>query len=156
MSTRMDNPELKPLKDAEREFIRGMVYEGLNRVEAYCLAYGESLNETNRKRLTEKSLKTFYKPNVNRYYHALMEEIREAEVEKGVWTKEVATQKLVRLIEQAEREIYDEGKQLTMSRMNAILLPVKELNTMNGFNTTTNVNVEGCVVQIVGEDKLED
>jgi hypothetical protein len=90
-----------------------------------------------------------------------MEEIRDRQVKKGEWTKERATEKLVRLIEKAEEDIYGnpekglDAKQLTMGRLNAIVLPIKELNTMNGFNQT-NVNVDGCVVQITGEDKIPD
>ena len=43
-----------------------------------------------------------------------------------------------------------------MSRLNALILPVKELNLMNGLNQT-NVNMNGgCVVQFVGEEDIKD
>jgi hypothetical protein len=96
-----------------------------------------------------------------------MEEVRSKEVGRGVWTKDVATKKLMALVERAEEDIYgkdregnsiDGGKkQITMARLNAIVLPIKELNTMNGLNTTSSVNIDGgCVVRIVGESELKE
>jgi len=155
------DPELKPLTEPQRKFIGNMAYEGMDKIEAYSVAFGQELTSYNRQNIREKSNRLFYKPHVNNYYQAVMEEVREKEVKKGVWTKEVSTQKLVRLIEKAEQDIYGDeelglvAKQLTMSRLNAIVLPVKELNTMNGFNQT-NINVDGCIVQIYGEDKIPD
>lgn len=153
------NPELKPLRPKQRKFIDLMVYQGLDRIEAYAQAYGKVITEENREAIKASAAKAFYTPHINNYYHALMEEIRDREIKKGVWTKEVATQKLMRLIEKAEQEIYGDEehapKQLTMSRLNAIILPIKELNLMNGFNQT-NVNVEGCVVQICGEEDIPE
>ena len=148
-------PELKPLTANQRQFVHLMTYQGLDKIEAYSSAFKIDASEQNLQSIKSKATNLFFKPHVNSYYHAIMEEIREREIKKGVWTKEVATEKLVKLIEHAEGEIYDEGKQLTMGRLNAIILPAKELNTMNGFNQT-NINVEGCVVQITGEAELED
>jgi len=155
------NPELKALKDVERDFVHGIVHKGLEKVESYCLNYDKKLTEANKQQMRQKALTCFYKPNVNRYYHALMEEVRDSETKKGVWTKDVSTKKLMRLLEKAEEDIYGdeekgvEGKQLTMSRLNAIILSAKELNLMHGYNQT-NMNVDGVMVQIVGEGDLED
>lgn len=155
----MEDMELKPLQPKQREFIELMVYKGLERIEAYCLAYGKNIAESNPETIRTQASKIFYTPHINNYYHALMEEIRDNEVKKGVWTKEVATQKLMNLVEKAESEIYGNtetpGKPITMSRLNAIMLPVKELNQMNGFNQT-NLNFEGTMVQICGEDDIKD
>ena len=153
------SPELKPLRSKQRKFIHLMVYQGLDRNEAYAQAYGKVITEENRESIRTAAAKAFYTPHINNYYHALMEEIRDREIKKGVWTKEVATQKLMKLIEKAEQELYGDEehapKQVTMSRLNAIILPIKELNLMNGFNQT-NVNVEGCVVQIYGEEDIPE
>ena len=154
------NPELKPLRPNQRQFIHLMVYQGLERVEAYAQANNKVISEDNYESIRTAAAKAFYTPHINNYYHALMQEIRDKEVKKGVWTKEVATEKLMKLIERAEKDIYGdeehEPKQLTMSRLNAIVLPVKELNTMNGFNQT-NMNLSGgCVVQIYGEDDIPE
>jgi cobalamin biosynthesis Co2+ chelatase CbiK len=153
------NPELKPLRPKQRKFIHLMVYQGLDRNEAYAQAYDKVITEENYESIRTAAAKAFYTPHINNYYHALMEEIRDREIKKGVWTKEVATEKLMRLIERAEQDIYGdeehEPKQLTMSRLNAIILPVKELNLMNGFNQT-NMNVDGCVVQICGEEDIPE
>ena len=152
----MANEEIKPLRPRQRNFVHLIAFQGLTREEAYSQSHSfplETDEDLNKARA--RATRLFYTPHVNRYYHACMEEVREKEIEKGVWTKQVATDKLLRLIEQAENDIYTENKQLTMSRMNAILLPAKELNLMNGFNQS-NVNVTGCIVQITGEDEIPD
>ena len=153
------DPELKPLKPKQRKFIELIVFDGLSRVEAYCDAFGKDISTGNPETLRVNAAKTFYQPHINNYYHALMEEIRDNEVKKGVWTKEVATEKLVKLIERAEQDIYGDEtngpKQITMSRLQAIILPVKELNLMNGFNQT-NLNVDGQIVQICGEEDIPE
>lgn len=149
------DPELRPLLPHQREFVHLIVYQGLTKVEAYCQAYNKDPSQTSKDNLSAGASKLFYKPHINNYYNALMEEIRDTEIKKGAWTKEVATDKLLRLIERAESDIYDEGKQITMSRLQAIMQPVKELNTMNGFNQT-NLNIEGQIVQIVGEDEIPE
>lgn len=149
------NPELKPLRSNQRNFIHLMVYQGLDRIEAYAQANNKVLDDENRESIRTAAAKVFYTPHVNNYYHALMEEIRDKEVKKGVWTKEVATEKLMKLIGKAEKDIYEEDKQLTMSRLNAIILSAKELNLMNGFNQT-NMNIDGCVVQICGEEDIPE
>lgn len=147
--------ELKPLQPNQREFINLMTYQGLDRIEAYCQAYNKTLDDSNRETIRVAASKLFHLPHVQSYYQAVMEEIRDNETKKGVWTKEVATEKLMNLIERAEQDIYDDDKQITMSRLNAILLPIKELNLMNGFNAT-NVNIDGQVVQICGENDIPE
>lgn len=149
------DPELRPVKPKERDFIECVVRQGLPRAEALAFVENVTLDEGNRRSFTDRATRMFYLPHVQAYYQALMEEVRDREIKKSVWTKEVATQKLMKLIEHAENDIYDENKQLTMGRLNAIILPAKELNLMHGFNQT-NVNVEGCVVQICGEDQIPD
>lgn len=149
------DPELRPLLPKQRMFIDLIAYQGLDRVEAYCEAYGKNIDEVDINTIRANASTLFYKPQVNNYYHAVMEEIRDNQTKKGVWTKEVATEKLVKLIEKAEEEIYDDGKPITMSRLNAIMQPAKELNLMNGFNQT-NLNVDGQIVQICGEDEIPD
>lgn len=149
------------MKPAERNFVNLMVYQGLSRIEAYCEATGTPYEEENKRSIEGKAARMFYRPQVNSYYYGVMQDINAKQTKKGAWTKEVATDKLMRLIERAEEDIYGnptkgvDPKQLTMSRLNAIILPAKELNLMHGFNQT-NVSMEGCVVQICGEDELID
>ena len=67
----------------------------------------------------------------------------------------------MRLMDRAEEELYGneekgiEPKNITMSRLNAVMLPAKELNQMNGFNQI-NTKIEGTLVQIVGEEDIPD
>lgn len=155
------DPELKTLSPKQRTFIELIAYKGLSREEAYCQAYEKDSTALKPETIRVAASKIFYTPHINNYYHALMEEIRDTEIKKGVWTKEVATEKLTRLIERAEQEIYgdpDSGIQpgkITMSRLQAIMLPAKELNQMNGFNQT-NVTLDGKLVQICGEEDIPE
>lgn len=155
-------PELRPLSSKEREFIHQIVYQGLSREEAYATVSEIEFTEDNQKKIKSQANSMFFRPHVYNYYNALMEEIRDKDTSKAIWTKEVATSKLMRLIEAAEVEIYGDvendikPKPITMSRLNAIILPAKELNLMNGFNAT-NVNVGGgVVVKFEGEDSIPD
>lgn len=155
-------PELRSLNSKEREFINLIVYQGLPREEAYASVSEIEYTEENKKKIRSAANSMFFRPHVYNYYQALMEEIRDKDTNKAIWTKEVATQKLMRLIEAAESDLYGDpangispGK-ITMSRLNAIVLPVKELNMMNGLNNT-NVNLNGgMVVNFVGEDDIPD
>lgn len=155
-------PELRSLSSKEREFIHQIVYQGLPREEAYAFVSEIEFTEENQKKLRSQANSMFFRPHVYNYYNALMEEIRDKDTSKAVWTKEVATEKLMRLIKAAEDDLYGDPakgiqpKQMTMSRINAIVLPAKELNLMNGLNNT-NVNVNGgVVVNFVGEDDIPD
>lgn len=156
------DPALRSLNSKEREFIHQIVYQGLPREEAYATVSEIEFTEDNKKKIRSQANSMFFRPHVYNYYQALMEEIHDKDTSKAVWTKEVATQKLLRLIEAAEKDLYgdpSEGvapKQMTMSRINAIVLPAKELNLMNGLNST-NVNMNGgMVVNFVGEDEIPD
>lgn len=155
-------PELRALSSKEREFIHQIVYQGLPREEAYASVSEIEFTEDNKKKIRSAANSMFFRPHVYNYYQALMEEIRDKDTSKAIWTKEVATGKLMRLIEAAEKDLYgdpSEGiapKQMTMSRINAIVLPAKELNMMNGYNSS-NVNLNGgMVVNFVGEDEIPE
>lgn len=156
------DPNLRPLLPRQREFVHLIVYNGLTREEAYAQVTGEALTDDNRTKISNAAQKMFFLPHVYSYYNALMEDVRDKAVGKALWTKEIAEKKLLKLVEQAEQEIYGDpetgapGARITMSRLNAIILPVKELNLMNGLNQT-NVNMNGgCIVQFVGEDEIPD
>lgn len=147
---------LKPLKPAERIFVKNIVVNGLTPTEAYANAFNLGVNEDNIRKLKNKAIRCLNKENVSAYYNALLEEVRDNEIKKAVWSKEVATEKLMRLIEKAEMDIYEEGKPITMARLSAILQPAKELNMINGYNQT-NLNINAnAVVQFSGEDEIPD
>ena len=155
-------PELRALSSKEREFVHQIVYQGLPREEAYASVSEVEFTEENKKRIRSSANSMLFRPHVYNYYQALMEEIRDKDTNKAIWTKEVATSKLMRLIDAAEKDLYGDPtngiapKQMTMSRINAIVLPAKELNLMNGLNNT-NVNVNGgVVVNFVGDNEIPD
>lgn len=146
----------KPLKFKERKFVNDIVYQGLTPMESYSKNFEKPITLENKKKLKANAARLMNKDNIITYYNAIMEEVREKETKKAVWTKEVATTKLMALIEKAEKDIYEDDKPLTMGRLNAIMMPAKELNLMNGLNQT-NLNVTGQqVVQFIGEDDILD
>lgn len=151
----------RPLSSQEREFVHLIVYQGLDKDDAYAQVEELKITDENCNSIHTKAKNRFYRPNVYNYYQALMEEVRDREMAKASWTKEVATEKLLKLVEYAEKDLYSETadgrpKQVTMGRLNAIVLPIKELNLMHGLNNT-NVNLNGgCVVQFVGEEDIKD
>lgn len=153
---------IKILKAEERDFVHAMVYDGLDKVEAFSLIKDVPVTKENRENVRARATRLFNKPHVLDYYNSLIEELNKKEMQKGQWTREVATEKLMHLISKAEEDLYGDpsknvpGKRLTMSTLNAIVLPVKELNLMHGFNQT-NMNVSGgCTVQIIGEEDIPD
>lgn len=155
-------PELRALSSKEREFIHCIVHQGLSREEAYASVSEIEFTEDNMKKLRRQANSMFFRPHVYNYYQALMEDVRDRATDKAVWTKDIAERKLLKLIEAAEKDLYGDPengvspKQMTMSRINAIILPAKELNLMNGLNNT-NINLNGgMVVNFVGEDEIPD
>lgn len=156
------DPNLRPLLPRQREFIHLIVYNGLTREEAYAQVNSDTLDDKNRTRIKNAAEKMFFLPHVYSYYNALMEEARDKAAGKALWTKERAEKKLIQLVEKAEEEIYgndatgQSGARITMSRLNAIILPIKELNLMNGLNQTNINTTGGVVVQFTGEDEIPD
>ena len=145
---------LKPLKDEERVFVDEMVINGLNADEAYSVAFNAPLTEESKKSIHNKATRRLNKPNVKSLYEAKMEEVRSEQVKKSVWSKEKSEEKLVRLIEKAEEDLYENGEKITMARLSAIMQPIKELNMINGYNQT-NINLNANeMVQFVGEDDI--
>ena len=143
------------LKEEERKFIDDIAKNGCDKLESYCINYNIELTEENKEEMIKKSNRLFEKDRVKEYYSALMDDIRDRETNKAVWTKELATEKLMHLIEVAEKQIDATDGNITTARLNAIMQPIKELNLMNGFNET-NINAGVGLVQIVGEEGLED
>lgn len=153
--------ENKALKDNQREFVHLIVHKSMSKEDAYCIAFNVENCRKNKSMVSQESTKELKRPNVNAYYTALLSDVTEKEEGKALWTREVATERLIKLIDRAEKEVYGdekngiEPKNITMSRLNAIMLPIKELNQMNGYNQI-NTKIEGTLVQIVGEDELLD
>lgn len=151
-----DDKVLRPLKDIERYFVKDIVNNGLTPAESYSKNFGIEMTPDNGDLLKRKAQMYLKRANIRSYYDGLMEDVRDYETKKAVWTKEVATEKLMKVIERAENDLYNDEKPITMSRLNAILQPIKELNLMNGLNQT-NVNVDAAqLVQFVGEDNIPD
>lgn len=149
--------EQRPLTKRERVFVEGIALNGLDRAESYSVAFDEAIPEDAKlyEKFLNKATRLFYKPHIRCAYDALMGQVRDAEVKQAVWNKEVATEKLMKLVEQAETEIA--GERITMSRLTAITTSIKELNAMHGLNAPTKMEMEGTgmVLNII-EDRLPE
>lgn len=147
--------KIKTLKPIEREFLELVTYRGISTEDAYADVMGLEVTDENRMDFKRKGQNILRRPHVRERYDAIMEEIRDTQVKKAVWSKELAEQTLIRLIRKVEEELYENNANATMSRVNGIILPVKELNAMNGFNET-NINIAGSVgIKFEGENELE-
>ena len=78
--------ELKILKEEERKFIDDIVYHGCDKLESFCNNYDCELTEETKDDLIAKSNRLFNKPHIKSYYQACMDEVRENETKKAVWT----------------------------------------------------------------------
>lgn len=155
MASDYKSKESKVLTKRERLFAEGIAMKGLDRVEAYSVAFDEDMgDEAQQNRLAGKAERLFYKPHVRRYYDGLMEQVRAAETSQAVWTKEVATEKLMFVIDKALKEL--ETERITMARLTAVTAPVKELNSMNGLNAPTKLDMDGGMVFNIIEDQLPE
>lgn len=151
----VDEKVENPLRPKQRQFVHNLVYENMDKPMAYACAYNRDYNDETKGALAAAASSTLKLPQVKKYYEALMNEIIEEQREKAKWTKEKAVEKLTHLVEKIEEDIYTNNQPVTMARLQGIIMAAKELNSMHGYNQT-NVKVEGCIVQITGEDKLED
>lgn len=155
MASEYKNKENKVPTKRERLFAEGIALNGLNRVEAYSVAFDEAIgDDTQKNKLANRAERLFYKPHVHRYYEELMERVREAETSRAVWTKEIATEKLMFVIDKALEELKTE--RITMARLTAVTAPIKELNSMNGLNAPTKLDMEGGMVFNIIEDQLPE
>ena len=148
--------KIKTLIPTEREFLELVTYGGLLTDEAYAQVMGKELTDENRLEYRRRGQNILRRKHVRERYDAIMEEIREKKVEKAAWTREIAERTLMDLIKRVEEELYAEGKQVTMSRVNGIVQPVKELNLMNGYNES-NIRFAGEVgIKFEGENEIPD
>lgn len=154
MAMSKSDMEQKALTKKERIFVERIVNEGLDRMESYSLTWSTALPAEDTEayeKLKSKVTRMFYKPHIRCYYDALMEDVRAGELLKARWTKEVATEKLMNLVDKAEQEL--EQGNVTMARLSAIQGSIKELNTMHGLNAPTKVDMEhsGFVLNIIDD-----
>lgn len=112
---------MKKLTTKQEKFVLSII-EGMNKTEAYKAVYDTSKMKANT--INKKAYDLFNKPNVQKRYEELMQEVKES----SVWTLEKAVEDLIWLKEEARLDIEDKG--LKQANSNAFLSVVKELNTL--------------------------
>lgn len=127
--------------------------EGMSTREAIRIAFGVDAAEEDR--ATSYFMNILKEPNLRSYYEAVVAELNEAGEERSLWNRTLAETTLLKLINKAEEEMYEEGKPLTMTRVTAIVTAVKELNMLEGLITQKH-EVKQAVVHFYGEENMLD
>lgn len=147
--------ESKPLTKRERVFVEGIALNGLDRAEAFSVAFDEAIGEDEQyEKVLKRATRLFYRPHIQVYYNEIMDKVRGESLAQARWTKDVATEKLLKLIEKAEQEL--ETDRITMARLTAITNSAKELNSLHGLNAPTKVEGSGGFVLHIIEDVIPD
>lgn len=146
----------RALTQSQEKYVQELS-KGTPRFEAFQIAYPTSLN-WKRDSVDQAAYQELNKPHVRARYDELKKKV-DSRVEtiivrKRVWTTEMAIEKLTNLAEQAEKEI-KESEKVNMTRVQAILGAVKELNSMHGYNEK-NITATNKVVIVGSEEDLED
>lgn len=150
-----------PLQPKERLFVEFYVLYGDDKGLAYAKAFdGEDhYNEDTKASYNQKARERLKKPHIEEYRKELEREHIEDMRQRGIWTKTDSIRSLTKLVEAAERELFGdetiEPKQMTMGRVQGLMLPIKELNTMHGYNQS-NHKIDIAPVQFTGVDKIPD
>lgn len=90
------------LTQGQEIFIREVV-NGRSHIEAHKIAYPKS--KSSDKVRSDIAYRIMSKPAVRERYEQLLQEMREREQEKQIWTRELATENLRFLVEEHRREI---------------------------------------------------
>lgn len=112
---------MKKLTTKQEKFVLSII-EGMNKTEAYKNAYDTSKMKANT--INKKAYDLFNKPNIQKRYEELMQEVKE----NSIWTLEKSVEDLIWLKEEARLDIEDKG--LKQANSNAFISVVKELNTL--------------------------
>ena len=138
---------IKHLDVIDRNFVDNFLLENMSLAEALCAAEGKELTDNNKNYYTKRAYDRLDIPVVNEYYLEMRCKMAGLEAERMIWNRDIATEKLTHLIDKAEAELYEDGSKITMSRMNAVVLPVKELNELWGLKEQNiNLNTEAQVI----------
>ena len=90
------------LTPAQKTLVHEVV-KGKDHLEAHKIAYPN--NKCSDKSRREWACRILKQPKVQKYYNELLEEIKQREVEKANWTREMAIEELKFLLESNKRDI---------------------------------------------------
>lgn len=129
------------------------ILKGETQYQAYLNAYPSS-KSWKRDSVDQAAYQLFRLEHIQMKFKEMQKRIEDKIVKKSVWTTEMAIEKLTNLAKQAETEIQESNK-INMTRVQAILGAVKELNSMHGYNEK-NITATNKVVIVGSEEDLED
>jgi len=134
----------------ERNFCDNIALKGMTQYEAYCRAY----NATKMKRETidRKAHDTVYKDKIRTRIEELRKTLQEKAIQKATWTMEESTQKLLGLVQEVENDEYINRSVTT--KVDTLMKPLKELNSMYGYNKVNTVNETTIKTELTLEDIL--
>ncbi len=140
----------------EQDFIDKIIFDGMNSPEEQIAAYRSSFNLKDD--VTDESVQKRIQSLLNsdrgkEYYNDIRTSLQKDREDKALWNIEQAAQVLKEHLDFAIKN-RNETK-LTKTNSDAIISTAKELNSMFGINEK-NINVSGEVVQIYGEEDIQD
>ena len=83
------------------------------------------------------------KTSILKYYNSLSAQMEKQAIERGLWTRELATQALWAVLDRARKDIKDGV--ITRSSVMAVIKSVKELNKIYGLYTSQNIARSGVI-----------
>lgn len=129
----------KPISEKQKMFVRAIVCDGLKQGEAYKKYFGSVKFPDSRASYLLK------KASILKYYNELSAEMDKRAVERGVWSREIATRLLCSLMEEANKEVNRTGI-ITRAYVMAILKSIRELNKMYGIGKSKKERPCGKVI----------
>lgn len=145
---------LLPIKD--RLMVDYVLLNCMSWSDAFCRAYGKPIaaDSATERKYHKRAEVRMSVPVVKEYYDEMRGKIMDYEKEQATWSREVATEKLRKLIEKAEDELYTQEQKITMARLHAVVDSSKELNELWGLKEQ-NINING-EAKVVFTDNGED
>lgn len=140
----------------ERDFIDKIIFDGAETPDAQILAYRVSFNLKDD--ISDESVQKRIQSLLNsqrgkEYYNDIRNSLQKDREDKALWNIEQATQILKDHLDFAIKN--RDNTKLTKTNSDAIISTAKELNAMYGINEK-NINVSGEMVQIYGEEDIQD
>lgn len=140
----------------ERDFIDKIIFDGAETPDAQILAYRVSFNlkdDVSDESVQKRIQSLLNSQRGKEYYNDIRNSLQKDREDKALWNIEQATQILKEHLEFAIKN--RDNTKLTKTNSDAIISTAKELNAMYGINEK-NINVSGEMVQIYGEEDIQD
>lgn len=125
------------LTEKQKMFVRSIVCDGLRQGEAYKKCFG------NVKFPDSRASYLLKKTSILKYYKQLSIEMDKCAIERGLWTRDMATRTLRAVLDKATNEM--KSGIITRASVMAIIKSVKELNKIHSLYPSTNTD-NRCII----------